>query len=134
MVPSDAVMQGLLRFLAERYSGRAVEVGVGRRPDTAETLSQRGFEVVCTDIEPRETPESVEFHVDDVREPDLDVYGGADVVYSVRPPYEIHGALADVAASVDADLVIAPLGSEGTSLDHELVNVDGQALYVVENR
>ena len=124
-------MQGLLDYLTENYEGIAVEVGVGRRPKTAAALAERGFTVVCTDVEPRETPDTVEFRVDDVREPDLEIYRDATVIYSIRPPYEIHRALADVADSVDADLVVAPLGNETTPLDHELVNVDGEPLYVV---
>lgn len=133
MVPSDGVMQGLLDYLADDYGDRAVEVGVGRRPETAAALAERGFTVVCTDVEPRETPGDVEFHVDDVRDPDLDLYRDADVVYSIRPPYEIHRPLAEVAAAVGVDLVVVPLGNEETPLEHELVNVDAETLYVVEN-
>lgn len=126
-------MQGLIDYLTSNYEGRAVEVGVGRRPETATALAERGFDVVCTDVEPRETPTEVEFQVDDVRDPDIDLYRGADVVYSVRPPYEIHRPLAEVAAEVGVDLVIVPLGNEETPLGHRLVNVDGETLYVVEN-
>ncbi len=127
------VNQGLLRYITSNYTGKAVEVGVGRRPETAAALSRNSFTVVCTDVEPRDTPEDVEFHVDDVRDPDLDIYRDADVVYSLRPPYELHHALADVAAAAHADLLLKPLGSEGTPLDHELVNAEGEALYLVEH-
>ncbi len=126
-------MQGLIDYLTSNYEGRAVEVGVGRRPETAAALAERGFEVVCTDVEPRETPAEVEFQVDDVREPTLHLYLDADVVYSVRPPYEIHRPLAEVAAEAGTALVIVPLGNEETPLEHELVNVEGDTLYVVEN-
>lgn len=133
MVPSDCVVQGLIDHLTSNYSERAVEVGVGRRPETAEALASRGFRVVCTDVEPRDTPEDVEFQVDDVRDPDMDLYREAEVVYSIRPPYEVHGALAELAATVGADLVVVPLGNEETPLDHDLKNVDGTTVYVVEN-
>lgn len=127
-------MDSLLRYLTANYEGKAVEVGVGDRSETAGELSRRGFTVVCTDVRERETPDEVEFVVDDVQDPGLSVYRGADVVYSVRPPYELHRHLREVADEVDADLVMKPLGNEPTPLTHDLVNVDGEALYVVRNR
>ncbi len=126
-------MQGLISYLTENYTGSAVEIGVGRRPQTAKKLVERGFDVTCTDVEHRETPDDVELHVDDVHDPDAEIYRSADVIYSIRPPYELHRPMADVATAVETDLVLKPLGNEETSIDHELVNVEGTTLYVVRN-
>jgi len=47
---SGPIVDRLARF------DRVVEVGVGRRPDVASALADRGVRVTATDITPREVP------------------------------------------------------------------------------
>ena len=124
----------IVEYVRENYveGARLVEVGVGERDDTARALADADFEVTATDAREVETGEGVEFVRDDVKSPDMSVYGGASLVYSLRPPYEIHSDIDDVARSVGADTLLAPLADEGTPLkrDFELVNHDGRAFFV----
>ncbi|MDY6779253.1 MAG: UPF0146 family protein [Halobacteria archaeon] len=122
-------------YVSEEYSGKVVEVGVGRRYGVARSLAERGFDVTVTDVYAREEfdadTEGVEYAEDDVREPRLSVYEGASLIYSVRLPPELHPYLDDVAREVGADLLVVPLGNEGTPLDDvELVNRGASAFYL----
>ena len=124
----------LVEYMRENYvdGTRIVEVGVGRRDSTACALADAGFEVTATDLRDVETGKGVDFARDDVTSPDTSVYEGASLVYSLRPPYEIHADIDSVARSVGADTLLVPLADEGTSLerDFELVNRDGRAFFV----
>lgn len=115
-------------------SEKVVEVGVGRRDETARALSEAGFEVVATDTRGVEDDvcEGVEFVHDDVASPDTRVYEGASLVYSLRPPYEIHAEVDGVARSVGADTLLYPLADEATPLrrELELVNHGGSAFFL----
>jgi uncharacterized UPF0146 family protein len=125
-----------LGYVCEHYPEGAdvVEVGIGRRDETARCLAEEGFDVTATDVRDLGTQDAVEFVCDDVTSPDLSVYDGASLVYSVRPPYEIHAKIDAVARSVGADTLLAPLADEGTPLESddnfELVNRDGHAFFV----
>ena len=129
-------VETVAEYVRENYAedARLVEVGVGRRDTTARRLAETGFDVTTTDVREVETCETVGFVFDDVTSPDLSVYRGASLVYSLRPPYEIHTEIDSVARSVGADTLLAPLGDEGTPLEREegfeLVNSDGHAFFV----
>ena len=124
----------LVEYVRENYvdGARIVEVGVGRRDSTARALADAGFEVTATDVRDVGTGECVEFVRDDVTSPDTSVYEGVSLIYSLRPPYEIHTDIDSVALSVGADTLLVPLADEGTPLkrDFELVNRDGRAFFV----
>jgi len=124
----------LVEYVRKNYveGARLVEVGIGERDGTARALADAGFEVTATDIHDVETGEGVEFVRDDVTSPDTSVYEGASLVYSLRPPYEIHADIDSVARSVGADTLLVPLADEGAPLgrDFELVNRDGRAFFV----
>jgi len=107
-----------------------VEVGVGERDEVARTLVESGYDVTVTDVRGVGAPEGVSFVRDDLTKTDASVYEGADLIYSVRPPYELHSALEELAREVCASLVVAPLGDESASLDGELVNYEGRTLFV----
>jgi uncharacterized UPF0146 family protein len=129
-------VEAVVRYVEEEYptGARLVEVGVGRSDGTARALADAGYDVTATDI--RDVSDSVadtvRFVRDDVREPESEVYEGAVVVYSLRPPYEIHAAVADVARRVGADLLLAPLADEGVSVEARLVNRRGRGFFVRE--
>lgn len=107
-----------------------MEVGIGKRDETACGIADAGFEVTATDVREIDTGGGVSFVRDDVTSPDVSVYEGASLVYSVRPPYEIHGNIDGVARSVGADTLLVPLADEGTPLDLELLNRGGHAFFL----
>jgi uncharacterized protein len=98
-------------YLASRYL-RAVEAGIGRNTLVAEMLSTAGVLVRCTDIKNREYPDQLHFVSDDVFDPDLSLYQGADVIYAIRPAIEMVPPLIGIARGVNSDLIIYHLGFE----------------------
>lgn len=103
-------------YIRARYppGSRIVEVGVGGHPEVA-SLLRRDFAVVCTDL--AETgPEGVDYVRDDIFDPDISVYAGAALIYSIRPPVDMQDSIAAVAKKVGADLMIRPFAAERADL------------------
>lgn len=98
----------LARYIAENYSGRVVEVGIGRFFAVSDYLERRGLEVIRTDI--IRTREDVV--VDDVCNMRFSIYTGTSLVYSIRPPYEIQGCILKLGEALRCDAIILPLKNE----------------------
>ncbi|WP_435196104.1 UPF0146 family protein [Natronomonas sp. EA1] len=105
---------GLVDRLA-RYD-RVVEVGVGNRPDVAGGLAERGVDVLATDLSPRAVPEGVAFVVDDITDPDIARYEGADAVFARNLPPELHRPVLEVARRVGAVFHFTTLGGDPASV------------------
>ena len=101
----------LADYIAENYSGRVVEVGVGFYSQVALLLAARGLEVILTDREERMLGELV-VEKDDIFSPRMELYREASLIYSIRPPLEMQLAMGVVAAYVGADLLVRPLMDE----------------------
>ena len=120
----------LAEFIAGNYSGRVVEVGAGYFADVALALMARGLEVTLTDKEERLLG-SLRVMEDDIFSPRLELYLGASLVYSIRPPLEMQLAMGHLAAKIKADVLIRPLMDEIADLPgfaRRLVN-SGQASF-----
>jgi hypothetical protein len=111
--------------------GRAVEVGVGRRPAVAAGLADRGVDVVATDVHPRETPPGVTFAREDVTDPDPTRYERADVVYALRCPPELQRPLREAARLGGADCFVTTLGSDPTVVPVDPETLAGTTLFRV---
>lgn len=98
----------LARYIAKNYSGRVVEVGVGRFFAVSDYLEKLGFEVLRVDI--IRTREDV--IVDDVCSRHFERYSGASLVYSIRPPYEIQDCILKLGEELSCDVIILPLKNE----------------------
>jgi uncharacterized protein len=103
-------IEELVDFIAGRYSN-AAEIGIGHFPDVAFALLDKGINVFTTDIHP--------FHyaglhvvVDDITSPDLSLYDGIDLLYSMRPPPELIPYMTSLAEKISADLILKPLSDE----------------------
>ncbi len=116
-------------YIAETYSGKVVEVGIGRFTAVAELLVRRGFEVFATDIVELDAPDGCRFYVDDVTKPDLKIYSGASLIYSIRPPPELFPAIVEVSRKVGADCIIKPL--YGDYMEEKIVNYKGVHFYLI---
>ena len=114
-----------------RGYGRAVEVGVGRRPAVAAGLAERGVEVVATDVRDREVPPGVTFAREDVTDPDPTRYERADVVYALHCPPELQRPLRDAARIGDADCFFTTLGTDPAVVPAEPETLDGTTLFRV---
>ena len=88
---------------------KIAEIGVGRFSRIADMLSERdNITIIKTDISPAD--ESV--IKDDITSPDLDLYKGVDIIYSIRPPSELQPYLVKLADELDCQLIIKPLTNE----------------------
>ena len=122
--------------LVARLSGydRPVEVGVGRRPEVAAELAAAGADVTATDVREFPVPDSVRFVVDDVversRAADLGPVAGADVVYALNLPPELHRPARDVARAAGADFLFTTLGYDEPAIPVRRETLPGETLYV----
>lgn len=108
-------------YIGRRYS-RAVEVGIGNNSVTAEILSAKSVLVGCTDVRNIQLPACLHFTRDDIFSPELSVYTGADVIYSIRPAIEMIPPLMDLARSVNCDLIVYHLGFESYESGGEIID------------
>ncbi len=126
----------LAEFIAKNYSGRVVEVGVGYFPHIARMLVDLGLDVILTDREERYL-EGMKVEKDDIFSPQMEIYQGADLIYSIRPPLEMQLALAGLAAWVGADVIVRPLQDEVADLpgfEKRLVNSGTASFYLFRKK
>jgi hypothetical protein len=97
-------------YVGARY-GTAVEIGCGANLVAAETARAAGCRVRAVDLRPCATG-AIPFARDDVFAPDLELYRGTAVIYSVRPGIEMVPALVAIARACDCDLLVYHLGDE----------------------
>jgi uncharacterized protein len=124
--------EDLAESIGQNYQGRIVEVGAGRVLDVARLLLARGLEVVLTDREEWQLG-SLRIEKDDIFAPRMELYRGASLLYSIRPPLELQIAMGDVAAQVGADILIRPLQDEVAELPgfaRRLVNAGEARFYL----
>ena len=110
----------LAEFISKQYSSarKIVEIGVGRSPYTA--LQIRKFlpetELILVDVDEQVVEElrRLGFKAvrDDIQTPRLEIYENADLLYSIRPPFELIPRLIDLASLIGSDLIIAPLSED----------------------
>ena len=117
----------------ERHE-RLVEVGVGRRSDVAAGLADRGRTVTATDVHERSVPEGVRFVLDDVTDPDEAVYAGADALYALNLPPELHRPLVALAERVNAACYFTTLGADQPAVPVDRTTLPGETLYTARNR
>ncbi len=116
-------------FIAENYSGKIVEVGVGHFFQISDRLEKRGFHVVRVDL--KRTRSDVA--IDDVCNPDYRIYRGARLIFSVRPPMEIQRCIVELGKKVGCDVIIIPLKSEIID-GGELRNYEGVPFFIFTQR
>jgi uncharacterized UPF0146 family protein len=126
----------LAQFIASNYSGRVVEVGAGYFADVALGLRARGLDVVLTDKEERFLG-GLRVEKDDIFSPRLELYQGASLLYSIRPPLEIQLAMGPLALELGADVLVRPLQDELAELAgfaRRLVNAGEARFYLFSAR
>ncbi|KTG29714.1 UPF0146 family protein [Haloferax profundi] len=125
--------------LVTRLDGyeRVVEVGIGRASAVAAELAERGVSVVAVDVYDVPVPEGVRFVRDDVvaraDAPELGPYEGADAIYALNVPVELHAPTARVARRADADFLFTTLGYDEPSIPVRRVSLPGDTLYVADD-
>lgn len=93
----------------ENRNVRIAEIGVGKFEKIADELSEReNITLIKTDI----APANASIIKDDVKNPNLDLYNGIDIIYSIRPPSELQPYLVKLAIEIGSQLIIKPLTNE----------------------
>jgi len=105
------IEQTVGKYIAPRYR-RAVEIGVGMNPDAALILRDAGVLALCTDIRQNIRHNDLAVVIDDIFEPDVSLYKGADLLYSIRPGVEMVPSMIRLARQIDSDLIVYHLGHE----------------------
>ena len=109
---------------------RVVEIGIGRRPDLARALAERGATVTATDIYDRDVPAGVTFVRDDIVDPEPSVYADADAIYARNLPPELHRPALEIAREVNAAFVFTTLGGDQPAVPVERKTIESGTLYV----
>jgi len=126
----------LAQFIVGNYTGRVVEVGAGYFADVALGLKAGGLDVVLTDKEERLLG-SLRVEKDDIFSPRLELYRGASLLYSIRPPLEMQLAMGLLALKLGADVLVRPLQDEVAQLPgfaRRLVNVGEARFYLFSKK
>lgn len=88
---------------------RIAEIAVGKFSQISDILSEReNITLIKTDID----PDNDTVIKDDITKPNLELYDGVDIIYSIRPPSELQPHLVRLANEIDAQLIIKPLTGE----------------------
>lgn len=129
MIPDNV---DIAEYILKNYRNKVVEVGVGSLPEVALLLKDK-MDVIVTDINEHNFS-GLKFARDDVFSPDISIYSGASLIYSIRPPIDIQSAIAEIARFVGADLIIRPFSNEKADLrkyykDQTLVNYKKARFY-----
>ena len=123
-------IDGLVEYISGRYA-RAVEIGIGHFPDVAYSLIDRQVDLLATDILPFEYS-GLRVVTDDITAPDLDVYKGVNVLYSMRPPAELVPYMVRLAEKISSDLIVKPLSAE--YLNGQLIKRGDTTFYLWNHR
>ena len=122
----------LAQFIGKNYSGRVVEIGAGHVLEVALHLASLGRDVLITDREERYLG-GIHIEKDDIFMPRLDLYQGASLIYSIRPPLELQLAMGILASKLGTDILIRPLNDEVAELpgfSRRLVNAGEARFYI----
>jgi uncharacterized UPF0146 family protein len=104
-----------------------VEIGIGSDFRVFEELKKDGADARAIDIGPH-TDNVIK---DDVLDPDMEIYEGCGLIYSIRPPPELIPYIAEVAKSVGADLLVRPLTTDSAPENGELKNYKSAIFYKI---
>ncbi len=88
---------------------KIAEVAVGRFDQIADMLGEReNITLIKTDISPKDST----VIKDDITKPNLELYEGTEIIYSIRPPSELQPYLVKLAQKINSQLIIKPLTNE----------------------
>jgi|Deesub1362A_J573_1020465.scaffolds.fasta_scaffold00053_106 hypothetical protein len=125
--------EGIAEYIMNNYHGKIVEIGSGNLFDVALILKNAGYDITCVDIQNTDPPGMLEFVVDDVTTPNYEIYEGSELLYSIRPPYELFPYIIALSRKIGADCLIRPLFGE-TPENGKLVNYRGEHFYLFNFR
>lgn len=111
---------------------KVVEIGVGRFHNISNRINENeNIELIMTDI----NPSNENVVKDDIFNPDMSLYENTDILFSIRPPFEIQEAIMDLRDKLNCTLIIKPLFNEDLNRKlkkMKLKNHGRAAFYIIE--
>ena len=111
---------------------KIVEIGAGKFQTISKNLSEKeNIDIIMTDIDPA----NENIIKDDVFNPNMSIYNGADILFSIRPPAELQEAIMKIRDEVNATLIIKPLFNEDLNMKTKkikLKNYNRASFYIYE--
>ena len=111
---------------------KIVEIGAGKFQTISKNLSENeNIDIVMTDIDSA----NENIIKDDVFNPNMSIYNGADILFSIRPPAELQEAIMKIRDEVNATLIIKPLFNEDLNMKTKkmkLKNFNRASFYIYE--
>lgn len=109
--------QVIAEFIVRHYPNakKIIEIGVGKAPFTALILKKliKNLDMVVIDKDQYVINNlrglGLNGIVDDVWSPRIELYQDADLIYSIRPPFELFSKIVEIGKSVRSDVLIIPL-------------------------
>ncbi len=108
-------------YIAHRYT-EPVEIGIGGNSEAACLIRDAGKRIRCTDIRAIVPPDGVMFVKDDIFNPVISWYSGADVLYAIRPAEEMIPPMIALAERLSCDLLVYHLGFESFGNGGEIID------------
>jgi uncharacterized UPF0146 family protein len=108
---------------------KVIEIGIGKFFTVSDYLEKINFiDLLKIDINP--SKDDIEY--DDIISPKLELYENTKIIYSIRPPSELHPYLEKIANDIGAILIIVPLFNEdiNTYNKMKLVNYKKAVFYI----
>lgn len=116
-------------YIQKNYREKSVvEIGVGSDFRVFKELKKRNLDIKAVDIRPS-TGDVIR---DDVLNPDMGIYLGCGLIYSIRPPFELIHHIEKIAQNAGADLIIKPLSTDDTPPHGKLKNFKGAFFYKIK--
>ena len=111
---------------------KIVEIGAGKFQTISKNLSEKeNIDIIMTDIDPA----NENIIKDDVFNPNMSIYNGADILFSIRPPAELQEAIMKIRDNANATLIIKPLFNEDLNMKTKkmkLKNYNRASFYIYE--
>lgn len=108
------------------------EIAIGKFYKISQYLEKQDHvNLIKTDINPSKD----DIIKDDIENPNLSLYENIDIIYSIRPPYELQSYIMSLRDKVNATLIIKPLTNETlhSRLNKmKLINYKGLSFYIYE--
>lgn len=122
------------QYIINNYANadKIVEVGVGKFHKVALTLKENlNSSMVMTDIKPI----SKKVIQDDIVNPDLKIYTGSSLIYSIRPQPELQPYIIKLGEKIGADIIIKPFSTEFINSNKmKLVNYKKATFYKISSK
>jgi len=107
-----------------------VEIGIGADFRVFKELKRQNVDIRAVDI----SPSSGDVTGDDVLNPDMDIYRGSGLIYSIRPPPELLPYIEKIAQKAGADLIIRPLSTDDAPANGKLQNYKSAVFYKIKRQ